>query len=317
MEIVEKLIAQDIRAIARAITIIENDEAGKEQLIDEVYPHTGRARVWGITGPPGSGKSTLVNRLIQREREKGHSVAVVAVDPSSPFSGGAFLGDRLRMQKHADDPGVFIRSMATRGHLGGISPATGDTIKILDAAGFETILVETIGVGQSEIEVIQLTDIVLLVLVPGLGDEIQMMKAGIMEIGDVFVVNKKDIDGAERLKSEIEYVLAIQAPGSTPHPVALVSAKTDDGIDALLDTIYKYYEQLCENGCLEDKRKERVKKYITAIFSYKVHEMLDVHFELSKNLDTWINMIYRKEVKPYSFINDKIQTFLKECEEND
>ncbi len=317
MEIVDKLLDRDIRSIARAISMVEDGGPGKEKLIDEIYPRTGSARIWGVTGPPGSGKSTLVNRLIQMERDKGRSVAVIAVDPTSPFSGGAFLGDRLRMQRHAEDPGVFIRSMATRGHLGGISPAAADAVKILDASGFETVLVETIGVGQSEVEVVQLADIVILVLVPGAGDDIQMMKAGIMEIGDLYVVNKKDMDGADRLKAEVEYVLAIQSPGNTNHSVSLVSAKSGEGLDILLSAIYAYYEEMCGNGCLEAKRRERIKRHLLAIFSHKVHEVLDVRFDLSANLDGWADLVYRKEVRPYGFINRKIETFLQECEEDD
>ncbi|HHJ53793.1 MAG TPA: methylmalonyl Co-A mutase-associated GTPase MeaB, partial [Caldithrix abyssi] len=196
---VERILNGDTRAVARAISWIENEHPEKEQLIDALYPHAGRAAVWGITGPPGSGKSSLVNLIIKIQRAKGKKVAVIAVDPSSPFSGGAILGDRIRMQNHATDTGVFIRSMASRGHLGGIAGATADAIKVLDAAGFDLILIETIGVGQTEIDIVGLSDLVLLVLVPGLGDEIQALKAGVMEIGDVFIVNKSDKADADRV----------------------------------------------------------------------------------------------------------------------
>ncbi|RKY55834.1 MAG: methylmalonyl Co-A mutase-associated GTPase MeaB, partial [Candidatus Neomarinimicrobiota bacterium] len=229
-----RVLKKEIRAIARSISLIENnmDPEGKETLIDYLHPHCGNAVVWGITGPPGAGKSSLLDRFIEIIRNNGKTVAVIAVDPSSPFSGGAILGDRLRMQKHATDDGVFIRSMASRGHLGGVAGATADAIKIFDAAGFDYIVIETIGVGQTEIEVVELADIVLLVLVPGLGDEIQAMKAGVMEIGDIFIINKKDIDGADRLRAEVEYVLSLKESNNTgfSHPISMSSATLNEGI---------------------------------------------------------------------------------------
>src|SRR6056297_1409848 len=197
MELVEKVLKGDIRAVAKAISMVENDADGKEAFIDAIYPECGHAVVWGVTGPPGAGKSTLVDKLIDRELKKGKKVAVVAVDPSSPFSGGAVLGDRLRMQSHATNPKVFIRSMASRGHLGGVAGATTDAVRVLDAAGYDLIIIESIGVGQTEIEIIEIADIVLLVLVPGMGDEIQALKAGVMEIGDIYVLNRKDYDGVD------------------------------------------------------------------------------------------------------------------------
>lgn len=208
------VLAGELRTVARAISLVENRDPQATSLVDRLYPHTGRAVLIGVTGSPGSGKSTLVDRLIAREREAGRTVAVIAVDPSSPFTGGAILGDRLRMQDHAADPGVFIRSMASRGSLGGLTAAAGDAVRVLDAAGYDTVLIETIGVGQTEIDVVELADLVLLVFMPGAGDEIQALKAGVMEIGDIYVINKDDLPGAKKLRLEVEYVLSLGGSGA-------------------------------------------------------------------------------------------------------
>lgn len=203
----ERFQSGDRRALARAITWVENGAPEAGELIRATFPNTGRAHVIGITGPPGAGKSTLVDRIASRFRELGQSVAIVAVDPTSPFSGGAILGDRIRMQRTLNDPGVFMRSLASRGHLGGISIATGDVVGLLDAFGFDVILVETVGAGQSEVEIMELAHTTCVVLIPGMGDDIQAIKAGILEIGDVFAVNKADRDGADRTVMEIEMML--------------------------------------------------------------------------------------------------------------
>ena len=278
-----------------------------------MYSHGGKAVVWGLTGPPGSGKSSLLNLIIRKEREKGKKIAIVAVDPSSPFSGGAVLGDRLRMQKHAVDNGVFIRSMASRGHLGGVSGAAGDVIKVLDAAGFDLIIIETIGVGQTEIDIVEMADIVLLVLVPGLGDEIQALKAGVMEIGDVFIVNKSDRDDAAKVQAEIEYVLHMKTPGEydVPNPVVMTSALEKSGIDELLEQIEQYLAAVSENGFLEQKRKKRIARELKIIVSGKVREKVNRQLKLDERIQNWADAAYNKEVKPYAFINEQLKDLFK------
>ena len=206
----ERVVGGDPRAIARAISLVENEEPAGVALIRAIFAQTGRAYLVGVTGPPGAGKSTLVDRLTTEMRATGAGVGVVAVDPTSPFTGGAVLGDRLRMQAHASDEGVFIRSMATRGHLGGLSRATGDAALILDAAGKDIVLIETVGVGQDEVDIVRTADVSVVALVPGTGDDVQALKAGIMEIADIFVVNKADREGADRLAASIESNLSLQ-----------------------------------------------------------------------------------------------------------
>ncbi len=227
------------RAIARAISIVENETVEAASLIAALHPASGRARLVGVTGAPGSGKSTLVDALTAEWRLRGLRVGVVAVDPTSPFTGGALLGDRVRMQRHAGDAGVFIRSMATRGHLGGLARATGDVAIVLDAAGFDVVLIETVGVGQDEVDVVRTADVSIVVLVPGAGDEVQALKAGIMEIADLFVVNKADLPGADRVVASVEGLLSLQALDAAAWrpPVLRTEATTGAGVPAVVDGV--------------------------------------------------------------------------------
>ena len=236
----ERILSGDARALARAATAVENRTPEAEALLSELFPRTGRATVIGVTGPPGAGKSTLVDQLARELRRRGETVGIIAVDPTSPFSGGAILGDRIRMQSHHQDPGVFIRSMATRGSLGGLAAATTDIALLLDAAGKDAVLIETVGVGQDEVEIARLADVTLVVLVPGMGDDVQAIKAGIMEIADIFVINKSDRPGAGRLENELRGMLSIGGHDVRRPPILRVTATEGKGIAELLDTVREF-----------------------------------------------------------------------------
>ena len=249
----EGILCGDMRALARAATAIENRRPEALALLQELFSRTGRATLAGVTGPPGAGKSTLVDQLARDLRAEGRSVGIVAVDPTSPFSGGAILGDRIRMQAHHADPGVFIRSMATRGALGGLAAATTDIALLLDAAGREVILIETVGVGQDEVEVARLADVTVLVLVPGMGDDVQSMKAGIMEIADVLVINKADCAGADTLERELRAVIGLGGPRDGWEPPILRTVATEGkGIGEVLAAIRSFQE----SGARSNRRVE-------------------------------------------------------------
>jgi LAO/AO transport system kinase len=262
MTAAEKIISGDKRVIARAISAVEDGRADSTQLLKEIFPHTGRAMVVGITGSPGAGKSTLVDRLAAHYREGGEKVAIIAVDPSSPFTGGAILGDRIRMQNMATDPGIFIRSMAARGHLGGLARPTVDAVAILDAAGYNKIIVETVGVGQDEVDIVKAADVTVVVLVPGMGDDIQAIKAGIMEIGDVFAINKADRDGVLRTERELESLLSISERPDGWRPIIVKTVATENnGIKDLADAIRGYADFVSSHRSPTDNRRASVAEH--------------------------------------------------------
>ena len=301
---VEKLLAGETRSVARAITSVENGIAGAAELMKAVYPHTGKALVIGITGAPGAGKSSLVDKLAMHYRDQGNRIGIICVDPSSPFSGGAILGDRIRMSTLGLDKNVFIRSMATRGNLGGLSRATVDAVTILDAAGFDKVIVETVGVGQDEVEIVKTADVSVVVLVPGMGDDIQAIKAGIMEIGDVFVINKADREGVIRTEKELQALLSLaHRPDFWNPPIVKTIATENKGIEDLSKAIESYYD-FQKTGENLERRKAIARWRLLELLQEKLLADVLSRNGTSNRIEELAQEIAEKKNNPYSAIEE-------------
>ena len=298
----DRILGGDPRAIARGITLIEDETPQAGPLIQRLYPHTGRAYLVGITGPPGAGKSTLVDKLALHLRRAGLKVGVIAVDPTSPFSGGAVLGDRVRMQSHAGDDGVFIRSMATRGHLGGLARATGDVALVLDAAGFDYVLIETVGVGQDEVDIVRTADVSVVTLVPGTGDEVQAIKAGVMEIADIFLVNKADREGADRTVASVEAMLALHpfAEGEWTPPVLRSEATAGKGIEELWAGIERFKAHTA--GQQRERRRARAEFQFRELLGHVFMTLVQTEVLGDGELDALLDRIASRDVDHYTAV---------------
>jgi LAO/AO transport system kinase len=303
------VLAGDPRAVARGISLVENDTVAGAQLIGRLYPHTGKAYTVGVTGAPGVGKSTIVDRLTTVVRRAGLTVGVIAVDPTSPFTGGAVLGDRVRMSTHAGDAGVFIRSMATRGHLGGLARATADAIAVLDASGKDVVIVETVGVGQDEVDIVSTADVSLVVLVPGAGDDVQAMKAGIMEIADVFVVNKADREGADHVVHTIAASLSLKTfgPSDWRPPIVKTEATNGVGIEMLWEEIGRFRQR---PGAERDaRRRARESARLRRLLSQRLVQRVEEHSPVGE-IDRLVDAVVARELDPYAAVERLVSGML-------
>lgn len=306
-DLVNRLLRGEPRAVARAISKVEDASADSGELMRAVFPKTGNALVIGITGSPGAGKSSLVDKLALHYRDKGDRIGIVAVDPSSPFSGGAILGDRIRMQTLGLDKNVFIRSMATRGNLGGLARTTVDAVSILDAAGFDKVIVETVGVGQDEVEIVKTADVTVVVLVPGMGDDIQAIKAGIMEIGDVFVINKADREGVIRTEKELEALLSLAHRQDLWHPPIVKTVATESkGIEDLSEAIEAFSQFVKEGGTSAERRVAIARWRLLELTREKLLAKLLDHNGTEKELERLAEEIAEKKRDPYSAAEELI-----------
>ena len=301
----EQIRAGDIRAVSRAITAIENHDSQSEELLRRIFPGTGRSYTIGVTGAPGTGKSTLVDRLAAHYRTQGNHVGIIAVDPTSPYTGGAILGDRIRMQGHASDPGIFIRSMATRGFLGGLARATGDVALVLDAAGKQFVLIETVGVGQDEVDIVRLADCTLVLLVPGMGDDVQNMKAGLMEIADIFVLNKSDREGVERLETELEAMLQLAPERDGWKPAVIRTVATENkGVDELAAAIAAHRERTAGSPARQERRLEHWRSRLLALAGEAVLRQAVSGPDGDAALDQLTRDVASRRTDPYTAVHE-------------
>ncbi|MBN1540438.1 MAG: methylmalonyl Co-A mutase-associated GTPase MeaB [Candidatus Thermoplasmatota archaeon] len=311
-DLAERVLEGDPRAIARMITLVENNSDEAPELMSRLHKKTGRAQVIGVTGVMGAGKSTLITELALEYRRAGKTVGIVAIDPTSPFSGGALLGDRIRMMEVSTDPGIFIRSMGTRGMLGGLSGAVFDVVEIFDAAGKEIVIIETVGVGQAEVDIIKIADTTMVVLVPGLGDSIQAIKAGLMEIADIFVINKSDRPGFDLTMAELESLveLNVQA-GRKRTPILGTNAKERGGIKELVEEIKKHYNELVSSGKLDDHRRMRYETELVEIVRKRLMNLIFDEAVFKDKVDSLVNKIEKKEMGPYAAAQEILSRVLK------
>ncbi|MDR1070265.1 MAG: methylmalonyl Co-A mutase-associated GTPase MeaB [Gracilibacteraceae bacterium] len=292
----------DRRAVGRMISRVETNGVADHVMMRQLWAHTGRARVIGITGPPGAGKSTMTDRMVKYWRKKDYRIGVIAVDPSSPFTGGAILGDRVRMNDLALDTGVYIRSMSTRGQLGGLSLACSGAVSVLDACGYDPILIETVGVGQSEVAVMNVADLVLVVSVPGLGDDIQAIKAGILEIGDVFAVNKADLPGADRTARELQIMLGMNPDmNADPPPILMLSAEQNQGVDALCDSVENRFALMQDSNELMTRRNRRLEKELLAYIQDRLYKRVLAPVLIADPFANNIEAFRANERNPYTW----------------
>ncbi|HWP49608.1 MAG TPA: methylmalonyl Co-A mutase-associated GTPase MeaB [Candidatus Limnocylindrales bacterium] len=311
MKLADRVLSKDVRAVARLITLVENGDPEALPALKALYPHTGRAYILGVTGAPGAGKSTLVDKLTSAFRSRGQTVGIIAVDPTSPFTGGAILGDRIRMQRHYLDEGVFIRSMATRGHLGGLAVATHDVVHILDAYGMDIILIETVGVGQDEVEIVKTAHTCLVITVPGMGDDIQAIKAGILEIGDIFVVNKADREGADKMVKELEIMLGFntyQQKSWKPLIYKTIAVK-EEGIPALVEGIDAHLSYLKDSGELKKRKLNQTESEFLEILQHNLMQQAMAKVGDREAFARLLSKIVNREADPYSLVEGMVKTW--------
>jgi LAO/AO transport system kinase len=312
MNIVEDLLNHSRLALAKGITAVENEYDNAVEIMTKIYPHTGNAYVIGITGPPGAGKSTMTDGIAKEYRKRGKTVGIVAIDPTSPYSGGAILGDRIRMMDLMGDDGIFIRSMATRGSLGGLSQKAGDAVKLMDAFGMDVIIVETVGVGQSEVDIVKTADTTMVVVIPGMGDDIQAIKAGILEIGDLITINKADREGTDKLNIEMEMMLELNPEHvQWRPPINRTIASRGEGIEEVVNSIEEHHKYLVDSGKLAEIRKKRIKSEITDMINVRVNRYIDKNVVRTPAFEDTVVKLQTREIEPYSVVDDIVGKVLK------